>query len=86
MNEVGSIAFTWITVEMEEPAENHHAKAFLLRNGVSAPQTEGQSPAEVVPMLENLYAVRTVEDIAKRIKQAEDLFAGAVAEAAKFLR
>ena len=38
-------------------------------------------PAEVVSMLENLYAVRTVEDIAERIKQAEDLFASAVAEA-----
>lgn len=42
-------------------------------------------PAPVVSMLETLYAVRTVEDIAERIKQAEDLFASAVAEAERLL-
>lgn len=43
-------------------------------------------PADVVSMLETLYAVRTVEDIAEGIKQAEDLFASAVADAEKLLQ
>ena len=43
-------------------------------------------PAHVVSVLENLYGVRTVEDVAERIEQAEDLFANAVAEAEKLLQ
>ncbi len=42
-------------------------------------------PAPVVSMLETLYAVRNVEDIAEGIKRAEDLFASAVAEAERLL-